>query len=144
MGGQRGDCFYCTKDTRLSELMIEICALETSTLYLFREQSYRGRCIVALNTHQTELFRLDRETLCAFSRDVAKTAAAVQRACGADKINYAIYGDLVSHLHYHVVPKQKNGPSWGEPFAVQPSPRTYLSEAGYQEVIGAITRHLAP
>ena len=143
MALQAEECFYCARDARLFRLMIEICPLETSTLFLFREQTYRGRCVVALNTHRTELFQLDGETLSAFSRDVAKAAAALQRAFGADKINYAVYGDLVSHLHVHVVPKQKGGPTWGEPFAVHPSPPTYLSEAGYQEVITAIKRHLA-
>ncbi len=138
------DCFYCAKDERLHRLMIEIGRLETSTLYLFREQTYRGRCIVALNAHETELFRLDRETLCAFSRDVAKAAAAIQRGFGAAKINYAIYGDLVSHLHWHVVPKQKGGHNWGDPFAVHPSPGTYLSEEGYNEVIATIKQHLRP
>jgi len=137
------ECFYCAKDARLFQLMVEICRLETSTLFLFREQTYRGRCVVALNTHETELFRLDRETLFAFSRDVAKTAAALQRAFGADKINYAIYGDLVSHLHYHVVPKKKGGPTWGEPFAVHLSSQTYLREKGYQDVIAAIKQQLA-
>jgi len=143
MSAHGEDCFYCAKDERLYRLMIEICKLETSTLFLFREQTYRGRCVVALNAHETELFRLDRETLCAFSRDVAKTAAALQRAFGAAKINYAIYGDLVSHLHYHVVPKHKDGHNWGEPFAVQPSPAKHLSEEGYKEVITTIKEHLS-
>jgi diadenosine tetraphosphate (Ap4A) HIT family hydrolase len=143
MSSDREDCFYCAKDERLYRLMIEICKLETSTLFLFREQTYRGRCVVALNAHETELFRLDRETLCAFSRDVAKTAAALQRAFGAAKINYAIYGDLVSHLHYHVVPKHQNGHNWGEPFAVHASPAKYLSEEGYREVTTTIREHLS-
>jgi diadenosine tetraphosphate (Ap4A) HIT family hydrolase len=143
MSSDREGCFYCAKDDRLYRLMIEICKLEVSTLFLFREQTYRGRCVVALNAHETELFRLDRETLCAFSRDVAKTAAALQRAFGAAKINYAIYGDLVSHLHYHVVPKQKNGHNWGEPFAVHPSPEKYLGEQDYTEVIATIRKHLS-
>jgi diadenosine tetraphosphate (Ap4A) HIT family hydrolase len=143
MSPSREDCFYCAKDERLHRLMIEIGRLETSTLFLFREQTYRGRCIVALNAHETELFRLDPETMCAFSRDVAKTAAAIQRAFGAAKINYAVYGDLVSHLHYHVVPKQKDGPTWGEPFTVLPTPAKYLAEQEYQEIIATIKEHLS-
>lgn len=143
MKSDHEDCLYCAKDERMTSILIEICKLETSTLFLFREQTYRGRCVVALNAHETELFRLDREALCAFSRDVAKTAAALHRAFGAAKINYAIYGDLVSHLHYHVVPKQKNGHNWGKPFAVHPSPETYLSEEGYKEVIATIKKHLS-
>ena len=143
MGSHREDCLYCAKGERLFSILIEICKLETSTLFLFREQTYRGRCVVALDAHETELFRLDRETLSTFSRDVAKTAAALQQAFGPSKINYAIYGDLVSHLHAHVVPKYRNGHNWGEPFAVLPSPEKYLSEEGYREVIATIKEHVS-
>ena len=137
------DCQYCTKDRRLTEIMIEICPLQVSTLFLFREQTHRGRCIVALNAHQTELFRLDDETLCAFSRDTARASAAVQRAFEPDKINYAIYGDLVPHLHYHIVPKYRDGTCWGKPFELNPPDKTLLGNEGYQAVIQKIVRSLS-
>ena len=57
------DCFYCTKDQKLNDLMIEIGQMEVSTLYLFREQTYRGRCIVAYNGHVKELFELPEKEL---------------------------------------------------------------------------------
>ncbi|HEX7511888.1 MAG TPA: HIT domain-containing protein [Candidatus Methylomirabilis sp.] len=137
------DCQYCTKDRRLTEIMIEICPLQVSTLFLFREQTHRGRCVVALNAHQTELFRLDDETLCAFSRDTARAAAAVQRAFDPDKINYAVYGDLVPHLHYHIVPKYRDGACWGKPFELNPQDKTLLGDEGYQAVIQKIARSLS-
>ncbi len=33
------DCFYCVKDSRLTDLMIKVCDLEASTLYMFKEQT---------------------------------------------------------------------------------------------------------
>jgi diadenosine tetraphosphate (Ap4A) HIT family hydrolase len=138
-----GDCQYCSKDRRLTEIMIEIRPLQVSTLFLFREQTHRGRCIVALNAHQTELFSLDDETLCAFSRDTARAAAAIQRAFDPDKINYAVYGDLVPHLHYHIVPKHKDGACWGKPFELNPPDKTLLDDEGYQAVIEKIARSLS-
>jgi diadenosine tetraphosphate (Ap4A) HIT family hydrolase len=137
------DCQYCTKDQRLSEIMIEICPLQVSTLYLFREQTYRGRCIVALNAHQPELFSLDDGTLHQFSKDVARAAHAVQKAFKPGKINYAVYGDLVPHLHYHIVPKYKDGDCWGKPFEMNPSGKSILSDEEYGRIIRAIKNHLA-
>jgi ATP adenylyltransferase len=137
------DCQYCTKDRRLSDLMIEICALQVSTLYLFREQTYRGRCIVALNAHQTELFSLDDGTLHRFSQDVARAAQAVQKAFKPGKINYAVYGDLVPHLHYHIVPKSVGGDCWGTPFEMNPSGKKLLSNEEYGTIIQAIKMQLA-
>jgi diadenosine tetraphosphate (Ap4A) HIT family hydrolase len=142
MGSQASDCSYCARGERLSSNLIEIGRLETSTLYLFREQTYRGRCVVALNAHETELFRLDPDTLGRFSRDVSRAAAALQGAFAPEKINYAIYGDLAPHLHFHVVPKYRNGQDWGEPFVLHPLEKQYLSEEGYREVIAAIKEHL--
>ena len=40
------NCFYCSKNEYLDNLMIKICDLEVSTLYLFKEQTYEGRCNV--------------------------------------------------------------------------------------------------
>ena len=142
MGSEPRDCFYCARDERLTKILIEICRLEASTLYLFREQTYRGRCVVALDAHETELFHLDRDTLQRFTRDVARAAAALQRAFEPDKINYAIYGDLAPHLHFHVVPKYRAGEGWGEPFALHPPAQQYLPEDDYRPIIAAITAHL--
>jgi diadenosine tetraphosphate (Ap4A) HIT family hydrolase len=137
------DCQYCTKDRRLTEIMIEICPLQVSTLYLFREQTHRGRCVVALNAHETELFNLDDETLRRFSKDVARAAHAVQKAFKPGKVNYAVYGDLVPHLHYHIVPKYRDGACWGKPFELNPSKKKILSDEEYGETIQAIKKNLA-
>ena len=122
--------------------MIEICPLQVSTFYLFREQTYRGRCVVALNAHETELFNLDDETLCRFSKDVATAAHAVQKTFKPGKVNYAVYGDLVPHLHYHIVPKSMDGDCWGKPFELNPSAKKILSAEEYGEIIQAIKKHL--
>lgn len=43
----QNNCFYCIKDERLSNLMIPVCTFSTSTLYLFKDQRYPGRCVLA-------------------------------------------------------------------------------------------------
>jgi len=62
--------------------------------------------------------------------DTARAAAAVQRAFDPDKINYAVYGDLVPHLHYHIVPKYRDGACWGKPFELNPPDKTLLGDEG--------------
>ena len=96
--------------------MLFVMGLSVSRLYLMRDQFYPGRCVVAYNNHLTELFLLPEEDQAAFIQDVSRTARAVARLCSADKINYAIYGDLVSHLHMHIVPKQRSCSGWGTAF----------------------------
>lgn len=122
------DCFYCTKGDTLAKLMIPICQLSVSTLYLNRDQTYKGRCIVAYDDHYTELFQLTPEKLSQYMNDVSIAAKAIHSTCNADKINYAVFGDLVSHLHFHLVPKYQEGKSWGEAFVNSPATPTVWDE----------------
>ena len=57
--GPRTECFYCTRNQELADLMIEVCELPHSTVYLFRNQFFTGRCVVAYNKgHPRELYDL--------------------------------------------------------------------------------------
>ncbi|MGH4050085.1 MAG: HIT family protein [Clostridium sp.] len=136
------DCFYCVKDARLTNLMIEICTLEASTLYLFKEQTYKGRCVVAYNGHKSELFDLSDEERVLYMKDVARVAKAISIAFSADKINYGAYADTMTHLHYHIVPKYKNGPSFGGTFEMMPSEKVLLKEEEYNQLINKIKENL--
>lgn len=136
------NCFYCVKDNRLEDIMIPICELDASILYLFKEQTYRGRCLVAYKEHKSELFHLTDEERDLFMKDVARTAAAIEKAFAADKINYGAYADKMTHLHYHIVPKYENGPSWGGTFEMMPEPKVLLTDEEYSEMIAKVKENL--
>jgi diadenosine tetraphosphate (Ap4A) HIT family hydrolase len=135
-------CNYCSKNEALSNLMIEIGQLRVSTLYLFKEQTYKGRCIVALNEHHTEFFHLSQENQDLYMRDVAQAAAAVERAFSPDKINYGAFGDTMPHVHFHIVPKYKDGYTWGKMFEMNPADNKQLTAQEYEEIIGQLKEHL--
>ncbi len=135
------DCMYCMEDERRDNLMIEIAKLEVSTVFLFKEQTYKGRCNVVYKDHVKELFQLDDDNLAAYMRDVKRTAAAIDKAFQPGKINYGAYGDTMHHLHMHVVPKYENEDNWGSIFEMNPG-KTHLTDAEYQERIEQIKKHL--
>ena len=136
------DCLYCRKDQRLHDLMIEITALDVSTLYLFREQTHRGRCVVAYRVHVNELFELPTAELPRFMRDVARAAQAIKAACQPNKINYGAYSDKLPHLHMHLVPKYEGGAAWGAPFEMMPAVKKFLAAADYAALAAAIKQAL--
>ena len=124
-------CYYCDKGEVLDHLMIHVTDLGNASVYLFRDQTHKGKCIVVLNTgHKTEWYQLSAAEQAELIRAVSKTAEALHMVFHPKKINYATYGDKVSHLHVHVVPKYEGGPDWGEPFKDDRDP-TLLSEAEY-------------
>lgn len=136
------DCLYCRKDQRLQDLMMEIGPLTVSTLYLFKEQTHRGRCVVAYRGHVNELFELPDAELVEFTRDVARAAKAMKAAFAPNKINYGAYSDKLPHLHMHLVPKYEGGAAWGTPFEMMPANKTLLGQAEYAELIAAIRAKL--
>jgi len=136
-------CIYCAKDQRLTDLMIEICELDASIVYLFKEQTYKGRSVVAYKKeHKNEIFELSEEELIQYTKDVARVAKAVKSAFNPGKINYGAYGDKMPHIHFHIVPKYEDKPKWGSTFDMQPDEKVYLTEEEYAEVISKIKENL--
>ncbi len=124
------ECLYCQNNDTLHSLMIKICDLEVSQLFLFREQSYRGRCNVVYKHHGVEFHELSNEQLNAFMNDVTTAGKAVALVFNPDKINYGSYADKLSHLHMHIVPKYKDGYGFGGVFEMNPQ-KVFLSDDEY-------------
>jgi diadenosine tetraphosphate (Ap4A) HIT family hydrolase len=134
-------CLYFQNNETLHNLMIEIAHLSVSRVFLFKEQTYKGRCLVAYKDHVDDLNLLSDEDRNAFMADVARVTRAMQKAFNPDKINYGAYADTLEHLHFHLIPKYKGGPDFGGIFQMNPQ-KTYLSDTEYQELIAAVKANL--
>ncbi len=141
MPSPASECLYCQKLPVLDELMIKICDLSVSQVFLFKEQSYSGRCNVVYKDHGVELHDLSDVQRNAFMEDVAKVAKAIQSTCNPTKINYGAYADKLSHLHIHLVPKYTEGYGFGGVFEMNPQ-KTYLSEGEYTDLVARIKANL--
>lgn len=131
------ECLYCQNNETLHRLMIKICNLEVSQLFLFKEQSHLGRCNVVYKDHGVEFYELTDEQRNAFMRDVTKVGKAIAKAFHPDKINYGAYADTLPHLHFHIVPKYKDGYGFGGVFEMNPQ-KVFLSDAEYADIIEKI------
>ena len=131
------NCGYCMGGEILARFGIKICDLQVSQLILFKEQSHPGRVIVAYKDHVSKLVDITPQERALFMEDIATAANAIHKVFNPDKINYCAYGDGGCHLHFHLVPKYKDGFEWATPFAMNPQ-KTYLTEAEYDEMIEKI------
>lgn len=135
------DCLYCTDNNTLKELMIEVCRLSVSRLFVFREQTYKGRCVVAYKDHVDDINMLSDEDRNAFMSDVVRVTRAMQEIFSPDKINYGMYSDKLCHLHFHLVPKYDGGPDFGGVFRMNPK-ETYLTDPEYDEMVEKLRQKL--
>lgn len=128
------ECLYCTNNGTLHNLMIEIAHLSVSRAFLFKEQTYRGRCLVAYDGHVNDLNELTDEERNAFMADVVRVTRAMQKVFNPEKINYGAYSDRLSHLHFHLAPKYVDGPDYGGVFRMNPG-EVYLTDAEYGRMV---------
>lgn len=80
MKSESKECLYCQNNETLHNLMIEIAELSVSRVFLFKEQTYRGRCLVAYKEHVDDLNELSDEDRNAFMADVVRVTRAMQKA----------------------------------------------------------------
>lgn len=131
------NCAYCMEGELVDKFGIKICELETSKVYLFREQSHKGRVIVAHKKHVGDMTELSDEERDAYFADIARVSKALQKVFNPDKINYGAYGDTGHHLHFHLVPKYKDEYEWGGVFAMNPGEK-HLTGEEYSELVKVI------
>ncbi|MCF0131825.1 MAG: HIT family protein [Pseudobutyrivibrio sp.] len=135
------NCAYCMENELLDAFGIKICDLKVSKLYLFKEQSHKGRVIVAYKDHVSEIVELNEEERAAFFEDVNRAACALHKAFSPAKVNYGAYGDTGHHLHFHLVPKYTDGYEWGSTFAMNPK-EVFLTDDEYTSLIEEIKNAL--
>jgi diadenosine tetraphosphate (Ap4A) HIT family hydrolase len=128
------DCDFC-RDIHMEENKHSylVSELKSSFVRFPKNQYCKGWTIVALKRHATELFELTLEERADFMEDIASVAKAVKELVQAVKINYAIYGNLCSHLHCHILPQQiENDPN--APIKMN-AEEVFLSEDEYKTII---------
>ncbi|MDP9317064.1 MAG: HIT family protein [Chloroflexota bacterium] len=110
------NCSLCLPRQATNDYRIEIAALSTSTLYLFRDQRFRGYCLLIFDPrHATALEELSEDEYTLFMQDMRQAAQAIRSALQPDHMNYECLGNSSPHLHWHLVPRYHTDPRWGQP-----------------------------
>ena len=137
------DCFYCNAEHEgRKAIMFKVGEMKAGTLYLFKDQAHKGRCVLALKDHKKELCECEPQELADFTADLARASGAVKELWGCTKLNLASFGDSNPHLHFHIVPKYEGGFEFGGNFLITNPDPVYLTDAEYQEMIEALKNKL--
>jgi diadenosine tetraphosphate (Ap4A) HIT family hydrolase len=93
-------CPLCTADG--GQLVWRDTALR---VILADEAAYPGFCRVVWNAHVAELSDLDEGERAHLFNVLLVVERVVRRVMACDKINLASLGNMVPHLHWHVIPR---------------------------------------
>ena len=119
---------------------LRVAELEHSFVVLNRDQYFPGYTLLFTKQHVTELFHLDRAVRSGLMEEVSRAAEALFTLFQPDKINYELLGNMVPHIHWHLVPRHAGEPLWPRPIWAEPHNELLLSPEEYQERIRLIKR----
>jgi diadenosine tetraphosphate (Ap4A) HIT family hydrolase len=112
---------------------LRITELEYSYVILNRDQFFPGYTLLFTKEHAIELFHLDRTLRAGLMEEVSCVAEALFCVFHPDKINYELLGNMVPHIHWHLVPRTSNEPLWPRPIWSEPHNELLLSPEEYQQ-----------
>ncbi len=122
---------------------LRIAEMEHCRLLLNGDQFFPGYTFVVARRHVTELFHLDAESRRALMEEVNRTAEALYRVFQPTKMNYELLGNMVPHMHWHLVPRFSDDPLWPRPIWSEPHAEKLLTPEQYRQRIeqirGALT-----
>ena len=108
------------------ELYNVIALLPNSTLGLYDDNRFPGRSILTLNKHYSHLEDIPDNELLMFMQEIKQAVASIKRTTKVDRVNIAILGNAVSHVHAHLIPRypeQETFPNkspWNDERELQP------------------------
>jgi diadenosine tetraphosphate (Ap4A) HIT family hydrolase len=93
-----------------------LAKLTVSSLYLSKNQTYRGQCQLIFDPrHVARIDQLSRPEWASLTADLYLAQQAVMCAVRPDHLNVESLGNVVPHLHWHIIPRYVDDPKWGAP-----------------------------
>ncbi|WP_297571914.1 HIT family protein [uncultured Deefgea sp.] len=101
----QANCLLCT--TEGGEL---IWQNDFARIILADEVGYPGLCRVILNAHRVEMSDLNSSERTQLMDIVWEVERIVRHCLKPHKINLASLGNMVPHVHWHIIPRWENDP----------------------------------
>jgi diadenosine tetraphosphate (Ap4A) HIT family hydrolase len=121
-----------------SDADLRIAELPHSYVILNRDQYFPGYTLLFTKNHVTELFHLDSDMRTGLMEELSSVAEALYTIYTPAKINYELLGNMVPHIHWHIVPRFTSEPLWPRPIWAEPHEQLSLSPDEYRQRIEII------
>ena len=142
-GESCGVCDLIRLDKQEDEHLIRICDLSLSRLYLAKNQFVQGYCVLICHLHVIEPYELSQQQRTSYFDDLALAGSVLQRVFKADKMNYNILGNVIPHLHTHILPRYFTDSAPNRPIdPVLKGHEVFLTATEYADRIRPIADHI--
>ncbi|MFN8770178.1 MAG: HIT family protein [Neisseriaceae bacterium] len=120
------DCFFCQRVEEKVILINDVCRV----LHV-NDETYPGYVQVVVNNHVKELTDLTKENANIVFDTIWLMENKIRKIFCPDKVNIASLGNMVPHLHWHLIPrfvgdKHFPNPIWGNITNPLYKPKEYL------------------
>jgi diadenosine tetraphosphate (Ap4A) HIT family hydrolase len=106
---------------RSNEFWDLVAPLSVSSLYLANNQTYRGQCLLIFDVrHAARPDQLTSSEWAALCADLYAAQNAIVAVTRPDHVNIESLGNVVPHLHWHIIPRYVDDPRWGMPIWTTP------------------------
>lgn len=107
------NCLFCAKLSEQVILNNHVCRV-----ILVQDDIYPGYVQVVANKHVKELTDLSRDDANVIFETIWQLETKIRQIINPDKVNIASLGNMVPHLHWHIIPRFINdkhfpNPIWG-------------------------------
>ncbi len=109
------NCIFCNMLSEFDTNYTFIFKMKYGSLFLNHKQYYKGRCLFILNRHLEQFHDLDNEVYRGFNNELKQVGILLNATFSPDLINYALLGNHVQHVHWHLIPRYKKEKEWGNP-----------------------------
>jgi diadenosine tetraphosphate (Ap4A) HIT family hydrolase len=98
----------------------------TSALGLYNDDRFPGRCLLALRDHFDHFDEVPASLQAHLFNDAARVGHVLRSLGLATRVNYAVLGNVHSHVHVHIIPRGgpkdliTGRPPWEHPLHVEP------------------------
>lgn len=126
-------CEFCNLVQNKGQDRSLIVTGKTSSLFLNYNQNHKGRCLAVLHKHHETLDDLPPTLSIGFYTDMLRYYQSISLAFRPARVNVALLGNRVSHLHWHLIPRYLGEanidmPPW-------PTEENFLDDREFEEVI---------
>jgi diadenosine tetraphosphate (Ap4A) HIT family hydrolase len=134
-----GDCVLCSEAGGAVLWRDDFCRV-----IAVDEPDYPGYCRVVPDRHVREMTDLAPEERQRLMRVVFEVEAVLREALAPDKVNLASFGNVVPHLHWHVIPRYRDdrhfpASVWAAPSRDRSPPRNFDAAAVGRQLAERLT-----